>query len=133
MQYHVIIHKLTDLDIEESKEKLSEIESYVKLHPTTILVDPFSSVRKITSRERACECLQNALNRLTQPHPYKVPAYCIINDLAMASEEIRKGGICYPVICKPVNACGTAESHQMVSYFWLCIDIHTISMNGRFY
>jgi hypothetical protein len=119
--FDIIIHKLTeDIEKEESKEKIAALENYLNSHPQTKIVDPIESVRKVTSRARTVEyidSLQAAIGR--QVCPFTQPAYAIITKDLSRKEDVaallKEKNISYPVICKPIEACGTPNSHSMVS------------------
>ncbi|RYG96151.1 hypothetical protein EON65_54850 [archaeon] len=117
--FHVIIHKLTeDIDNPSSLSKITSLETYLHNHPTTIMVDPISSVKKVINRHETCRYLANIREKLASACPFDQPAFILIreedSDEAIAS-QIDKLQIRFPVICKPLEACGTPNSHRMVS------------------
>ena len=58
-EFDVIIHKLTeDLEQDEPSEKIAALEKYLSHHPNTCLVDPLSSVKLVTSRQRSCNIIK---------------------------------------------------------------------------
>lgn len=118
-QYHVIIHKLTeDIDKEESREKLLALENYLLTFPNTCIVDPIESVRKVINRARTCQYLSVIQSRLGQDCPFQQPSYFPIEvsmDSLTIKQHMERLQITYPIICKPVEACGTPISHNMVS------------------
>eukprot|EP01034_Spumella_vulgaris_P028628 gene28628-35517_t len=80
---------------------MDALQDYLKAHPNTKIVDPVEHVRKVISRSR------------TQPK------YVLINEKDNLSTDdvlnlLSEKGISFPIICKPVEACGTANSHKMV-------------------
>jgi inositol-1,3,4-trisphosphate 5/6-kinase/inositol-tetrakisphosphate 1-kinase len=117
----VVIHKLTeDIDNEskEARSKLQALEKYLLAHPSTVIVDPIECVRKVVSRARTCRHLTAIQDRLRDRCPFTQPSYVVIEEklgdegvLAMLAQQ----QLHFPVICKPVQACGTAKSHSMVS------------------
>lgn len=116
----VIIHKLTeDIDStsKDSIAKISALEGYLKAHPRTVIVDPVDSVRKVISRARTCSHLKNIEQRLGKDCSFAQPAYVIIEDSATPQEiaaKLVEHGLSFPIICKPIQACGTPHSHSMV-------------------
>lgn len=117
-EFHVIIHKLTeDIDRVESSSKLQALEQYISQHPSTVIVDPIASVRKVVSRARTCFHLQSIENRLGNQCPFHQPNFLLVgqcsDDELLA--EVRAKNMSFPLICKPIEACGTPHSHQMVS------------------
>jgi hypothetical protein len=121
--FDIIIHKLTeDIEKEESKEKIAALENYLKSHPQTKIVDPIDSVRKVTSRARTVEYIDSLQAAIGRPVcPFTQPAYAIITkELSRKADVVallKEKNISYPVICKPIEACGTPNSHSMVSNY----------------
>ena len=100
------------------------IEDYLQSHPSTVIIDPVSSIRKITSRARACECLErvmripaadNCAQTQGEGGLFSLPVYCVAESADEFVRKIESHNLVFPVICKPVHACGTPESHLMVS------------------
>lgn len=119
IKFHVIIHKLTeDIEKEESKDKLLALERYLHTYPDTKIIDPIESVRKVTSRIRTIESIKVAQSKLGSQSPFTQPNFLHIstNDTSdQAIEELLQSKkIPFPIICKPVEACGTPNSHSMV-------------------
>jgi len=116
----VIIHKLTediDNNSKESVAKINLIEAYLKEYPRTVIVDPLSCVRKVISRARTCEHLSNIQQRLGKNCSFTQPAYMIAEEgagIQRMAEQLTEKGLSYPLICKPIQACGTPNSHNMV-------------------
>lgn len=115
--FHVIIHKLTeDLDREESRDKIEALRRYLAFSPRTVLLDPLDSVRKVISRSRTCHTLRQIEQRLGESCPFSQPPYLLVEESESAESVVSKmilAHINFPVICKPVAACGTPTSHQM--------------------
>jgi hypothetical protein len=114
--FDVIIHKLTeDLDSseQESVSKVLAISDYLLQHPSTVIVDPFSAVHKVISRSRTCHTLQRLIDSVSNC-PFSQPKFAVAESPAIIAEFIRRSGLRYPVICKPIEACGTPNSHSMV-------------------
>ena len=120
-QCSVLIHKLTE-DIgnesRESQSKLLALDQYLRAHPRTVIVDPIECVARVVSRARTCRHLTAIQDRLRGSCPFAQPNYVVIEE--QLSEEallakLAKEQLVFPVICKPVQACGTAKSHSMVS------------------
>lgn len=110
-----------------------------------VLVDPFEAVANVTSRSRTCETLKGIIQRmscLSSPSsssyatslftslrsqtpamkslkaPFSIPRYILV-EREMSDETVleamQENALTFPVICKPVEACGTPNSHSMVS------------------
>ena len=119
-KFNVLIHKLTeDIDRPESQPKISALDDYLNRHPDTVLVDPVCAVRKVISRERTCAHLANVYRALGEKCPFRLPNYVVIKDASLNGQEtlkmISEHNIQFPIICKPIEACGTPISHKMVS------------------
>lgn len=120
-KFHVIIHKLTE-DIDkldkESIEKMKALESYLQTYTDTVIIDSIDAVRKVINREKTCIYLTNIQSKLQDKCPFTIPNYMIINR-ATTIDDIMDRFITqhleFPVICKPLVACGTPDSHSMVS------------------
>jgi len=149
--FDVLIHKLTE-DIGASEEdhgekkkehsKLFALMAYLKLHTSTVLVDPIIAVRKVTSRARTCATLALIQNKIgSQQCPFSQPKFIILealdenNPVSLQTdsdilEALENSNINFPVICKPVVACGTSNSHNMVSeHRALCI--YNLSISSK--
>jgi hypothetical protein len=76
-----------------------------------VIVDPFTAVEKVISRVRVCEVLSHICDHST----IRQPKYATVLDPDRIAEKVGATGLRYPLICKPIEACGTANSHSMVS------------------
>ena len=129
--YDVIIHKLTeDIGIgDEFKDnddigmskKILDIELYLKMHPSTVIVDPVLAVRKVTSRARTCCSLASIQEKAGDKNcPFNQPKFILLYEKSSKTSsldvlsDMKKENIDFPVICKPIVACGTSNSHSMV-------------------
>lgn len=123
---HVIIHKLTeDIDnkSKDSVAKIKSLDAYLQHNPDTVIVDPLLAVRKVISRARTCEHLSIIQRQMQGKCPFTQPAYGIVKESASTEDIVRQISdlrFCYPLICKPIQACGTPNSHNMVR---LCVSI----------
>ncbi len=119
-EFDVIIHKLTeDIDRIESIHKMNALQAYLSSHPQTKIVDPIDNVRKVVSRFRTCGHLDNIETKLGDDCPFRQPKFLLIDDKQGLSTDdilnlLSDKGITFPIICKPVAACGTENSHCMV-------------------
>lgn len=120
-EFDVIIHKLTeDIDRKESSDKMKALENYLRMHPNTAIVDPIDSVRKVISRSRTCQHLRAVETSMGRSCPFRQPKYVVFEGAtgSLSSSDtlklIAQHGLEFPIICKPVEACGTAISHHMV-------------------
>ena len=82
-------------------------------NPGTKIVDSFSAVRQVVSRARTVTRLQE----LIEYHPdcpFRQPKFAIAFSPDSIRSTIREANLSFPVICKPIEACGTPNSHSMV-------------------
>ena len=145
--FHVILHKLTeDLEAHPSSsphsesDKLRVLREYLLSHPAAVVVDPLDNVRTVVNRAHTCACLQRIQQRLGQGAagcPFAQPAFAVADGSLLSSSSsagggdsaapparsgailatMRAAGLAFPVICKPLQACGTPESHSMAVVF----------------
>lgn len=116
-KFNVIIHKLTeDIEREEPSEKITSLNCYLNYYPETKIVDPIDSVRKVTSRLRTVETLRSSQTALGPDCPFTQPKFIHVNSMSILQikEALSENSISYPIICKPIKACGTPNSHSMV-------------------
>jgi inositol-1,3,4-trisphosphate 5/6-kinase/inositol-tetrakisphosphate 1-kinase len=119
--FHLIIHKLTeDLEQEETSEKIKGLKLYLQLHPETIVIDPLESVRLVTSRSKSCEIISRIESEFIIDNiKYSIsqPKYFVVNESQLKREYFLQCmdnvGLKFPIICKPVTACGSADAHLM--------------------
>lgn len=91
------------------------IEDYCRLHPKTVIVDPIDAVEKVTSRARVCQVIETICQQTTL---FSQPKFVIAHDNEKIVDRVLSSNLRFPVICKPIEACGTANSHSLV---WLYI------------
>jgi hypothetical protein len=109
------------LDNKVSVPKLNALDDYLRHHPNTVIIDPIENVRAVVSRALCSDTLaqiQRKLHAQQRRCPFSQPKY-FVADSGTASfvgwaVYMRTHKMRFPVICKPVKACGTAESHFMV-------------------
>jgi hypothetical protein len=115
--FHLIIHKLTeDIDREDSRGKIAALEMYLRHYPSCRLVDPLDAVRKVISRARTCQHLGAIESRLGNQCPFRQPRYLTVSEFDSVStvrQRLADANFRWPVICKPIEACGTPKSHEM--------------------
>lgn len=123
--FDVIIHKLTEeLEQSEPSEKIRLIEEYLASHPETVMMDPLAAVEVVTSRRRSCMHLDQISQEFEVGNNKYVlgqPKYFVIDDAddlqpSSFSKRMRLAGLHFPVICKPITACGSPEAHLMVRF-----------------
>jgi len=118
--YNVIIHKITEdirSDDEDSKAKVKLLQSYLARNPKTVIVDPLSCVENVITRSRVCRVLEKIINSTTSARgfcPFTQPKYLIVDDVNSLVSKVKASSLQFPLICKPIEACGTPNSHSMV-------------------
>jgi hypothetical protein len=130
--FHVIIHKLTeDIDRVESIAKLKALDAYLTQHPSTIIVDPIAAVQKVVNRARTCQHLRSIETKLGAACPFSQPKFIIVNKEKNDEDVLKELAIqnmVFPLICKPLEACGTPNSHSMVQYSPMLIICLTLAL-----
>jgi len=120
--WDLIVHKLSedvmnrDTD-SASNHRLSFIEKYVESNSKVVLIDGIDAISNIVSRALTCEILKESLAQ-REDRIVHDPKFCVIleeeqsNTLKIA-EKMKASNLNFPVICKPVEACGTSASHHL--------------------
>ena len=116
----VLVSKFTDqmvlCDIEEDKtgirrRELDAFECFEKRNPEIMFVDSSEQQRLFTRRDLICERLQKSVSQ-TSTEPNKTRLFLSPKFTINETE-----GFNWPVICKPMCACGTEISHKMALCF----------------
>lgn len=116
-EFDVIVHKLTeDIDSAEADSvyKIESLNYYLMSHPKTAIVDPLSAVRTVVSRAKTALKLQQLIDISKGREAFSQPRFAIAYSADAIKSVIREHNLSYPVICKPIEACGTPISHSMV-------------------
>ncbi|BES99604.1 Inositol 1, 3, 4-trisphosphate 5/6-kinase [Nesidiocoris tenuis] len=119
--FTVIIHKLTDIiasavrnDIKAIK-MLQHVENYIKSNPEVVIIDPVENVRKLLDRYRTYGVINDSdLHKIDVFTPPFVDLTS--NDPAVNLETLKRSGVCFPFVCKPLVANGT-DCHKMAIVF----------------
>ncbi|CAM9452913.1 unnamed protein product [Ectocarpus sp. 4 AP-2014] len=125
----VILHKLSEdimfRDVQpEGDARLSWIEAYLDLNPETAILDPIDRVsnciNRVTTLKACLFLLEEAYRRhgtaggMPRPPRFMVLEDHEPSDPAADGGIVPRNGLAFPVICKPVEACGTRGSHTML-------------------
>lgn len=124
-KFDVIVHKLTEelCSTEEAGDlapikidKISCLEDYLAANPTCKIIDPITAVRRVMSREVTCKMIAEITEKRSRQCDIRQPAWFVTKEWTASSivELMRRNGIDFPIICKPVVGCGTPSSHQLV-------------------
>eukprot|EP01095_Lingulamoeba_sp_RSL-Kostka_P010676 TRINITY_DN3889_c0_g1_i1.p1 TRINITY_DN3889_c0_g1~~TRINITY_DN3889_c0_g1_i1.p1 ORF type:complete len:317 (-),score=89.10 TRINITY_DN3889_c0_g1_i1:38-988(-) len=117
-KYDIIIGKFTDFLVkgtEKSKELERNFEKWINEGNVKTVVDSMDAQRNCISRESIShfgEFLETNVGDV----PIKNPKTLVITENERRNnytELLNEKGINFPVICKPNQACGSLESHEM--------------------
>lgn len=127
--FDVILHKLSE-DIMYRDEdpvsaaRLDRIERYRELNRACAVLDPIAGVEQVINRVSTLKVLQSTYEKYNGPKNGSrgsmpcPPKFIVVEAQGIASQEIwrviEKAGLRYPLICKPIQACGTLGSHSML-------------------
>jgi hypothetical protein len=102
-------------DASESK-KLEMLERYINANPRLIIVDPLDEVKKVMDRNILNDVINNGNITCLDRSPIKTPSSILLNSEIISNwiNEPSSISLKFPLICKPVQACGTRDSHQMM-------------------
>jgi inositol-1,3,4-trisphosphate 5/6-kinase/inositol-tetrakisphosphate 1-kinase len=104
----------------DSANKIDSIKDYLYRHPSASIIDPFEAVRAVVSRARTCRRLRELEDDFERRHggrrrcPFRQPRFAVSESPELLGEAVQRAGLSFPVICKPIEACGTPLSHSMV-------------------
>lgn len=104
----------------DSANKISTISDYLYRHPSASIIDPFEAVRVVVSRARTCRKLRELEEAFEKRHggrkrcPFRQPRFAVSESPELLCEAVARAGLSFPVMCKPIEACGTPLSHSMV-------------------
>jgi len=123
--YNIIIHKLTDTN----DSKINELVDYLSNHPEIKLIDPIQSIYNVISRNTTNQLLNRLIINSLPNCPFTIPSYFTLDQPIGSSQELldrmKEVHMLFPIICKPIEACGTPISHQLVVIVNSC-DYHLI-------
>jgi inositol-1,3,4-trisphosphate 5/6-kinase/inositol-tetrakisphosphate 1-kinase len=86
------------------------------MNPRLIIVDPLEEVKKVMDRNILNDVI-NAGNIICLDNsPIKTPSSVLLNSEVLSGwmKDPSSISLKFPLICKPVQACGTRDSHQMM-------------------
>ncbi|XP_071352259.1 inositol-tetrakisphosphate 1-kinase-like isoform X2 [Trachinotus anak] len=121
--FDVIVHKLSDVIVEaehdsQSQKLLSNFQTYVSTHPSTVLLDPLPAMTQLLDRfasYRIMSKLHNSLRdwRICSPPYLEIHS---ASDLSSIQQAVMAQGLSFPLICKTRVAHGSL-SHEMSLIF----------------
>ncbi|KYQ91455.1 inositol 1 [Tieghemostelium lacteum] len=127
--YDIIVDKLTDElsnQMKESNKKtISQIKKLLERYPNLIQVDALESQIPVLDRVTLSVLLEK-LNDLPSHLNVKSPNFVVIEKkLDNYTSLLESRSIRFPIVVKPIQACGSEESHLM-SILFKEEDLHSI-------
>ena len=131
--FDVLLVKLTDAMAralfdgdEEARGLVERMETYGR-QSGCVMIDDFQLVRRVLDRRRISELL-NAADITVAGYPVRAPA--AVNVELPIAEPISLPFFC-PVICKPVQSCGSVSSHTF--YILYSVEqLHSLAATGSY-
>lgn len=118
---HVFLHKLTETQSHAEKgdksatDIISRIEEYIAKHPDLIVIDALDNFQNLRSRGRTYEFIQEGIRckDIFTPNFVEIKS----RDVYEIALTLKKRGIKYPFVCKPLIAYGSSDAHKMMIIF----------------
>ncbi|XP_032687339.1 inositol-tetrakisphosphate 1-kinase-like [Odontomachus brunneus] len=118
---HVFLHKLTDTQSHaESGDKNAEdivtrLQEYIAKHPDLIVIDPLDNIKNLRNRCKSYEFIQEGIrfSDIFTPNFVEIKS----RDVQDIVSTLKKRGIKYPFVCKPLIAYGFSDAHKMMIIF----------------
>ncbi|KAL0120179.1 hypothetical protein PUN28_008081 [Cardiocondyla obscurior] len=118
---HVFLHKLTDMQTHaESGDKnaediVSRLQEYIAKHPDLIVIDPLDNIRNLSNRCKSYEFIQEGIRfkGVFTPNFVEIKS----RNVHEIASTLKKHGIKYPFVCKPLMAYGSSDAHKMMIIF----------------
>ncbi|XP_011061395.1 PREDICTED: inositol-tetrakisphosphate 1-kinase-like [Acromyrmex echinatior] len=118
---HVFLHKLTDMQSHaESGDKnaediVSRLQEYIAKHPDLIIIDPLDNIRNLSNRYKSYEFIQEGIRfkDIFTPNFVEIKS----RNVHEIASTLKKRGIKYPFVCKPLLAYGSSNAHKMMIIF----------------
>ncbi len=116
--FDLILHRVSDLigqmkaGDHSAAALLTKFKNYARLHPQMIVLDPLSSVQKLSNRYRMYRMIRTKLAQ----EDVQVPMYVRIHKqdtLEKMRSRLWKKGVTYPILAKPL----LAHKHELVLIF----------------
>eukprot|EP01104_Vermistella_antarctica_P012983 TRINITY_DN3852_c1_g1_i4.p1 TRINITY_DN3852_c1_g1~~TRINITY_DN3852_c1_g1_i4.p1 ORF type:complete len:567 (-),score=63.92 TRINITY_DN3852_c1_g1_i4:43-1743(-) len=99
-----------------SAHRVQALEKWTKANPSVSVVDPISVQRTVTNRALTSNLVEKVKARLHKQAHVSVTdgGSCAVDGESTNCEAfLNKQGIHFPVVCKPIQACGSTDSHRM--------------------
>lgn len=120
--FDAILHKMTDRMIEamdgneDAQRDMEGVETYLRNHPNTIVVDPLHSIRKLLDRFETYKLIHST--KICRSGKLHIPTFIQINskDESSILQQMHKHNVNFPFVCKKSVSHGSA-SHKMSIIF----------------
>mmetsp|Transcript_16917 Transcript_16917/g.34811 ORF Transcript_16917/g.34811 Transcript_16917/m.34811 type:complete len:486 (-) Transcript_16917:91-1548(-) len=127
-RFDCILHKLTEdlltvtnsssdqaSNLSHSRSRLARLTKYCAFSPSCNLIDPLPNVSLLMSRASIASILEESLGKIEGEGIFRAPKHAVINNEKDREEFLSSTphALTYPLIAKPLDAAGTAESHKM--------------------
>eukprot|EP01132_Coremiostelium_polycephalum_P007832 gene7832-9646_t len=116
--YHLIIHKFTDeladiVNNQDNQNKINSIQKILNKYPGIVQVDKLENQKPVLDRV-GLSTLLDKLNQLPSNFNIRCPSFIVIeNESNDYTDQLKKQNVSFPVVCKPIQACGSKESHEL--------------------
>ncbi|GAV08944.1 hypothetical protein RvY_18562 [Ramazzottius varieornatus] len=125
--FDIFLHKLTDIIVKAEQDNMDDsqevelfrvLESYMKSHPETIVIDPIDNLKKLLLRQRQYHLIATSeacINHEMVFTPNFIELYS--TDPESMLEDLRRAEVSFPIVCKAQQAHGSSDAHRMMIIF----------------
>jgi hypothetical protein len=105
-----VLHRI----ISQYTNTTTALPQYLSTTTTTTTTTTAKKLKlHVQSHDRVCDRVSDPV--YDYPCPFSQPKFLIVEDITRIVSLFRASPLVFPVICKPLEACGTPTSHAMVS------------------
>lgn len=121
--FSVIVHKLSDIMVKAdmgdlfARKTISSFETYARKHPDVVILDSLENNRILLDRYRQYRLIEQS--GLTKAGVVFAPPFVHLTstNIDVNRGRIKRSGLTFPVVCKPILAQGLTSAHQMCVIF----------------
>ncbi|XP_034947662.1 inositol-tetrakisphosphate 1-kinase-like [Chelonus insularis] len=119
--FDVFLHKLTDIlafaesGDQSSRTIISNVQKYISDHPEMIVIDPLENIKNLSNRQKLNEMLHKNIESIDVFTPKSIELK--FSSITENLNHLKKAGIKFPCICKPLLAHGSSDAHKMMIIF----------------
>jgi hypothetical protein len=109
-----VLHRI----ISQYTNTTTALPQYLSTTTTTTTTTTAKKLKlHVQSHDRVCDRVSDRVSDpvYDYPCPFSQPKFLIVEDITRIVSLFRASPLVFPVICKPLEACGTPTSHAMVS------------------